>query len=84
MLLVAIKNFFILCTQLSSEKYEKEVALQQVALLQDEIRECNKNVQELQAAKEQLEQDSFFLHNSYQKLEDAHQQVLRCVRMMTT
>ena len=63
------------CTQLSAQINEKEVALQQIALLEGQIQECQQNVQELEATKEQLEEDAFSTHNSLQKLESLHSQV---------
>ena len=66
-----------MCAQTS----EKEVALQQIALLQNEMRLYDQKVQELEAAKEQLEQDSYSTHNRFQELEELHKQVhaLPCI-----
>jgi predicted nucleic acid-binding Zn-ribbon protein len=61
--------------QLSAQTNDKEVALQQIALLRDQIKEYEQNVRELEAAKDQLEQDAFSTHNSLQQLEKLHTQV---------
>lgn len=56
--------------------------MQQVTLLRDQIKEYKQNVQELEASKEQLEEDAFSTHNSLQQLEKLHAQVymgLLCV-----
>ena len=65
--------FFV--SQLSAQTNEKEVALQQVTFLQNQMRECEQKIQELEAAKEQLEQDSFSTHSHFQELEELHKQV---------
>lgn len=64
-----------LVSQLSAQTNEKEVALQQVTFLQNQMRECEQKIQELEAAKEQLEQDSFSTHSHFQELEELHKQV---------
>lgn len=62
-------------SQLSAQTSDKEVALQQIALLQGQMQEYEHNVQELEAAKEQLEQNVFSTQNSHQQLETLHTQV---------
>ena len=61
--------------QLSAQTSEKDVALQQIALLQNQMRKSEQKVQELEAVKEQLEQDSFSTHTRYQELEELNRQV---------
>jgi hypothetical protein len=61
--------------QMCAQTSEKEVALQQIALLQNEMRLYDQKVQELEAAKEQLEQDSYSTHNRFQELEELHKQM---------
>lgn len=49
--------------------------MQQVSLLRGQIKEYELNVQELEAAKEQLEEDAFIKQNSLQQLQKLHTQV---------
>lgn len=49
--------------------------MQQITLLRDQMKEYEQNVQELEAAKEQLEEDSFSTQNSLQQMEKLHTQV---------
>ena len=72
---VCLLVFNIMCFQLSAQTSDKEVALQQIALLQGQMRECEQHVHELEAAKEQLEQNVFSIQNSHQQLEILHTQV---------
>ena len=67
-----IVNIFF---QLSAQTSDKEVALQQIALLQGQMQEYEQTVQELEAAKEQLEQNVFSTQNSHHQLETLHTQV---------
>ena len=61
--------------KLSAQTSDKEVALQQIALLRGQIQEYQQSVQELEAAKEQLEENAFTTNSSLQQLEAQHKQV---------
>jgi len=60
---------------LSAQTSDKEVALQQLTLVSGHLQESEQRVHELEAAKEQLEQDAFTTQNSLQHLEQQHTQV---------
>lgn len=55
--------------------------MQQITLLKDQMKEYEQNVQELEAAKEQLEEDSFSTQNSLQQMEKLHAQVYMYTRV---
>ena len=65
--------------QLSAQTKDKEVALQQIALLQSHLQESEHKVQELEAAKEQLEQNVFSIQSSHQQLEELHSKVRKYI-----
>ena len=62
--------------QLFTQTSEKDVALQQLTMLNNQLKESGQIVQELEAAKIQLEQDSFTIQNTLQNLELQYKQVL--------
>lgn len=49
--------------------------MQQITLLREQMKEYEQNVQELEATKKQLEEDSFSTQNSLQQMEKLHTQV---------